>query len=221
MATKYQYNLDIRFQLPQHLNDNAFILDAKCKATTEQEVVRAQEHLNKELQAQLAEANTTTDDLFDGKLGHNKAEEIQLYLEPGPTPVHSRPYSVPRSYKRSFQRKLQHLVSINVLRQTGPTEWGSSTFIIAKKHVRVRWINDLHELDKILKRTVYPLPLVDALLHVVLPGHKFIPKIDLTMLSFTFMLYAASTSLCTIVTPYDKLRYNPLAMFWDYNLLQT
>lgn len=124
------------------------------------------------LQAQLAEANT--DELFDGKLG--KAKEIQLYLEPGATSVHSRPYSVPRSYKRSFQHKLQHLFSINVLRQTGPTEWGSSTFIIAKKHVRVRWINDLHELDKILKRTVYPLPLFDTLLHVVLPEHEFIPK---------------------------------------------
>jgi len=86
--------------------------------------------------------------------------------------------------------------------------------------VRVRWINDLPELDKILKRTVYPLPLFDALLHIVLPEHEFIPKIDLTMLSFTFMRYAASTSLCTIVTPYDKSRYNTLAMFWDYNLLQ-
>jgi len=50
-------------------------LDAKSKATTAREVVQAQEHLNQEQQDQLEEANTNTDELFDGKLGHNKAEE--------------------------------------------------------------------------------------------------------------------------------------------------
>ena len=191
--------------------DDAFILDAKYEATSAKEVADAQKHLSQDQKDKLESALANTTELFDGKLGLYKAEEIHLEIEPNAVPVHSRAYSVPKSHKAAFRREMDHLLEIGVLSKAGPTEWGSPTFIIPKKDGRVRWISDLRELNKVLKRKVYPLPLIDELVSRR-SGYKYFTKIDLTMMYYSFVLDEASRKLCTIVTPYGKFHYNRLAM---------
>ena len=100
---------------------------------------------------------------------------------------------------------MDHILEIGVLSKAGPTE-----FINPKKDGRIRWRSDIRELDKVLKRKVYPLPLIDELVSCH-SGYKHFSKLDLTMMYYSFVLDKKSRKLCTIVTPYGKFHYNHLA----------
>ena len=126
-------------------------------------------------------------------------------------PVHSRPYSIPEKLKPAFKKELDHLVPIGVLEPCGRTEWASPTFIIPKKDGRIRWISDLRELNKVLQRKVYPLPLIDDVVSRR-SDYKYFTKLDLTMMYYSFELDEASKDLCTIITPYGKYCYRRMAM---------
>jgi hypothetical protein len=114
-----------------------------------------------------------------------------------------RPYPQNNSYNTGFQNYGQNysnfrggnnLLTIGVLRRCGPTECASPTFIIPKKDGRVRWISDLQELNKCLKRKVYPLPLIQDIINKR-AGYKYFTKIDLTMMYYTLELDEESKEL--------------------------
>ncbi|CAJ1967704.1 unnamed protein product [Cylindrotheca closterium] len=140
------------------------------------DIILGRVHLTKQQQDQLATALEHTQKLFDGNLGHYKHDKIHLEVEDGAVPIHSKAYSVPVKHQHAFLKELRHLESINVLKQCGPTEWASPTFIIPKKDGRVRWISDFLELNKVFKRKVYPLPLIDEVVSRR-AGYKFFTKL--------------------------------------------
>ena len=92
-----------------------------------------------------------------------------------------------------------------------PTEWASPTFIIPKKDGRVRWLTDFRALNKVLKRKVHNLPLIQDILRRK-SGYKYCTKLDLTMMYYALELDEYSKELCTIVTPHGYHQYNRLAM---------
>jgi hypothetical protein len=187
------------------------ILDAKYEQADISEIVKTLDHLNEHQQQRLKTVLEKFPQLFDGGLGHYPHEKIHLELEENAVPVHSRAYPVPKAHEEAFKRELEHLCKIGVLRKCAMTEWAAPTFIIPKKDGRVRWVSDFRQLNKVLKRKVYPLPIIQDIL-AKRSGYTFFTKLDLSMMYYAFELDEESKELTTIVTPYGKFQYCRMAM---------
>lgn len=187
------------------------ILDAKYEAVSTDEIVDQCTHLDDSQKSDLKIVLKSFSKLFSGKLGVYPHRKFHIDLEPGAVPKHARPYAIPRIHLAAFKKELEHLVSIGVLSRTGASEWGSPTFIIPKKDGRVRWVSDLRELNKVVRRKQYPLPIITDILSRR-KGYEFFSKLDISMQYYTFALDDESKEVTTIVTPFGKYRYNVLPM---------
>ena len=101
---------------------------------------------------------------FDGTIGvyPNKTFHIEINTEA--VPVHSIAYPVPHIHLDTFKPELQHLVQLGTLVPQVFSEWASPSFIIPNKYGRVHWISDLCQLNKVVKRKQYPLPIINDIL---------------------------------------------------------
>lgn len=187
------------------------ILQSKYDPTTPAEVSAAQKHLTADQQADLAKLLSKFDRLFSNKLGVYKGRKMYLELVENASPVHKRAYPVPRANLDVFKTELDRLVQIGVLSKCNASEWGSPTFIIPKKDKTVRWVSDFRDLNKVIKRKIYPLPRIQAILRKR-AGYKFLTKLDISMQYYTFELTEESKDLCVIVTPFGKYRYERAPM---------
>ena len=187
------------------------ILDAKYDAVKISDVVEQCTHLDDQYKADLKEVLDKFPKLFSGKLGVYPHRKFHIDIEPDAKPKHSRPYAIPRIHLAAFKKELEHLVSLGVLSRQGSSEWGSPTFITPKKDGRVRWVSDLRELNKVVRRKQYPLPIIQDIL-TRRKGYRFFSKLDISMQYYTFELDEESKDVTTIVTPFGKYRYNVLPM---------
>ena len=187
------------------------ILDAKYDDTDVTEVVNKIEHLSPSQKKDLLCVLKKNQKMFDGTLGVYPHKKFHIDIDPDAKPVFQRAYAVPRVHLSTFKRELDHLVKLGVLKAQQESEWASGTFIIPKKDGRVRWVSDLRQLNKVVKRRQYPLPIITDILRKRL-GYKFFTKLDISMQYYTFELDEESQDLCTISTPFGLYKYARLPM---------
>ena len=187
------------------------ILDARYQWTDVRDVVENQQHLTARQKCDLLDVLKRHQRLFDGTLGIYPHKKVHIDIEPDAKPVHARPYPVPRIHLSTYKRELDHLCDLGVLVPQQESEWASPSFIIPKKDGSVRWISDLRQLNKVIKRKQYPLPAITDILCKRI-GYKFFTKLDISMQYYTFELDDESQDLCTIITPFGKYKYTRLPM---------
>jgi hypothetical protein len=136
------------------------ILDAKYEKILVDDAIDQLDHLNAQQKNDLKRVLNEHIKLFDGTLGVYPHRKFHHDLMPRAVPKHSRPYAIPVIHLEAFKKELIHLVKIGVLCPQGASEWASSTFITPKKDSRVHWVSDLRELNKVVKRKQYPLPII-------------------------------------------------------------
>ena len=155
------------------------ILDAKYGKVEIEEVIKDNcSHLSPDKQRQLRDMLLKHETLFDGVLKTFPGQPMHLDLVPGATPVYRRPYPVPQVHLETFKKELDHLVNIGVLSPVRDTEWGLPTFITPKKDGTVRWVSDLRELNKVVKKTQYTLPIITDVLRRR-KDYEFLTRLDI------------------------------------------
>lgn len=151
------------------------MLQANYKEADPVQVAKEQIHLTKEQQKDLAKLLSKYKRLFSGELGKYEDKKVHLEIEDGAQPKHAKPYSIPHTQMVLFKEELMRLVRRGVLRPIGATQWTSPTFLRPKQDNTVRWLSDFRELNKVLKRRVYPLPNIHEVL-TKRSGYNFFSK---------------------------------------------
>ena len=134
------------------------ILDAKYDGATPEEVAEQQRHLTPKQREDVRKLVAKFPKLFSNKLRLYPHRKVHLEIDPNAIPKHFRPYSVARMHMQVFKKELDCLVEIGVLRHCGATEWAAPTMAIPKKDNTIRVVSDFRELNKVIRRRVYPLP---------------------------------------------------------------
>jgi hypothetical protein len=185
------------------------ILDAKYEKVEVEEVTNHLNltHLSLQQKEDLKQVLQEHTKLFNGTLGVYPNRNFHIDLIPRAAAKHARPYPVPVIHLAAFKNELLHVVEIGVLSPQGASKWASPTFINPQKDDRVRWVSDLRELNKGVRRKQYPLPIIMEILRQR-KGYKFFTKLDISMQYYTFELDDESKDLCTIATPFGKFKYN-------------
>ena len=86
------------------------------------------------------------------------------------------------------------------------TEWDLPTFIARTKDGTVRWVSDLRELNKAIKKTQHTLPIITDVPRRR-KGYEVPTKLDKLMMFYIFALDNEAQKMCTIVTPFGPFKY--------------
>jgi hypothetical protein len=151
------------------------------------------------------------EELFDGTLRDWKLPPVSFELKEGAKPYHDRPYPIPKIHKAILMKKIDHLISIGVLKWQPSSKWALPSFIILKKDHTVRTISDFWELNKQIVRKPYPIPKISTTLQE-LGGFTYATTLDLNMGYYTIRLDPTAAKICTIIFPWGKYSYQRLPM---------
>ncbi|GKB92399.1 putative reverse transcriptase domain-containing protein [Tanacetum coccineum] len=103
--------------------------------------------------------------------------EFQIDLIPGATPVARAPYRLAPSEMQELSNQLQELSDRGFI-QPSTSPWGAPVLFVKKKDGSFRMCIDYRELNKLIVKNRYPLPIIEDLFDQ-LQGSSVYSKIDL------------------------------------------
>ena len=184
-------------------------LDNDYEEADLEQVCREQTQLNEEEQQKLLTCLRKHESLFDGTLGKWNMDPYELELKEGAQPYHAKAFPVPQKYLETLKKEVYRLCRVGVLKKVNRSEWAAPTFIIPKKDGKIRFVSDLRELNKRIKRKPYPIPKVQDMM-LRLQGFMYATALDLNMGYYHVELTPNSKRYCTIVLPFGKFEYQRL-----------
>lgn len=105
--------------------------------------------------------------------------KLHLEIDETVTPVINPPRRVPFALKDKLKSELDRLEGLQMIRKVKePTEWVSSRVVVEKPNGKLRICIDPVHLNKALKRSHYPLPVIEDVLPE-LSNVKVFSKADL------------------------------------------
>jgi hypothetical protein len=124
-----------------------------------------EEHLNEEGKKLLREVYFEYHDVFylpGDKLSCTNAARHSIQLEPGVTPINTRPYRLPESQKEETDRQVKQLVEDGVITKSD-SPWNSPLLIAPKRagpDGRPKWrmVVDFRKLNEKTIGDAHPLP---------------------------------------------------------------
>ena len=144
-------------------------------------------------------------DVFEG-LGKMEGKlhfEVDETMQPSIMP----PRRVPIAVKGKLKSELQRLEDKGVIKNiTEPTDWVSSLVVTQKANGNVRVCIDPQQLNKALKRSHYPLPVIEDVLPD-LSDAKVFSKADLKDGFLQIELDEESSKLTTFQSPWGRYRW--------------
>ena len=147
--------------------------------------------------------------LFDG-LGRMK-QEAKVVLEPGckPYAIYT-PRSVPYPLMDRVKKELENMVSNEVIFPVSkPTDWCSPMVVVPKANNAVRICVDYTQLNKVVKREVYPMAHVESSL-AKLSGGTIFTKLDANSGFYQIPLAEEAQLLTTFLSPFGRFAYRRL-----------
>jgi len=198
----------------ENFMSSAEMLKSKCDKVDVDEVANMQKHLSPSQRKELKHVLRKFTRLFSGKLGSYPHRKMHLDVDPQDRKGlgYQRPYSIPHVNRDLFYKELQQLVSLGVLVEVDDSvDFAAPTFLVPQKDGRARWVSDFCELNKVIRRKVYPLPHVNKIMRKR-NKHSFFTKLDISMQCYTFESDDESKELCTISTPFGNYHCNRAPM---------
>ena len=129
--------------------------------------------------------------------------EVDKSVQPSIMP----PRRVPLTLKERLKEELTHLERLNVIkREEEPTDWVSSLVVTEKPNGKLRVCIDPQHLNTALKRSHYPLPVIEDILPE-LADVKVFSKADLKDGFLQVQLDEDSSKLTTFQTSWGRYRY--------------
>ena len=96
--------------------------------------------------------------MFDGTLGTWQGDPYSIHLKEGATPYHGKAYKLPQIHEQKLRVEVERLCKIGVLKKVNRSQWAAPCFVIPKKDGTIRFLTDLRELNKRIKRYPFQFP---------------------------------------------------------------
>ena len=128
----------------------------------------------------------------------------------GPMPPPARPYRVPQSQEAALKQQIDALLEAKVIsHSTSP--YSSPIILIKKKDGTLRLVVDYRRLNKVVKTTSFPLPLIADTIDR-LGNARYFSTLDLNSGFFQLKLAEEHADRTAFATPYGLYQFNRLPM---------
>ena len=145
-------------------------------------------------------------EVFDDKLGMLPGVQT-LRVNPEARPVVMANRHVSVNARPALKSELDRLENMRVVSKVSePTPWLSQLVMTQKKDGSVRVCIDPHELNKVIQREHYTMPVMEDVMHELRESRIF-TKADLSCGYWHVKLDDASSMLTTFMTPFGRYRW--------------